>query len=306
VLAASVADRARILQRHNDFMFPSTYLNRPAEREPPATFGTPSLTGAMGECIRDVWLPPEWLKDPSSATRAEAHDVLERKLTQTVPANALTSPARAELAGLVAGIRQRSVELDLDAFQTVTYGYLLGRMRRLNTATTHPEQVMPLAIPEVFRAAFRLAPQDKGRVHQAVIAQLVPEWGEIPFVTYRTGVQPASILRIWHGPGAAELDGLLQRGPGPVSSLLEPDAVRAALGRVGGRKGGNPEDAILRQFAFAAVADEAFEPDLPPVSLAHATTSRARRVVAGSPLATPARRVLRAARRFESARRRRG
>lgn len=270
VLGAPVPARAAALARRHDFMFASTYLNRPVAVPPPAALTAPSLTGALGEALIDVWVPREWVTDPASATPDGAREILERTLTRTVAPEALTPHARGHLHDLVTDVVARAARHGLDPFGTVAYGYLLGRMRRACTALTNLGQVMPLAIPEVFRASFRLTPAQKARrdVHRAVIGRLVPEWAEVPFVSYRTGVRPANVLRIWHGSGEAELAAVLDEAPGAVTAHLDRPAVRASLGRAGRGRGGNAEDALLRQFAMAAVADGVFAPDdVPPLVL---------------------------------------
>jgi hypothetical protein len=260
VLEDSVADRARALQRRTDFMFRSSYLNRPVFDPLPDTMGAPSLTGAAGECLSGSWIPKAWQEDPSAATPEAARQVIAAKANGYVPRPVLVPRARKHLRDHVDGVVERASAHDLDATRTITYAFLDARLRRGPTALREIGQVVPLTTPEVFATGLRLtAGQQLERlIHNRVIERLVPEWAEVPFVSFRTGLVEDDIMRIWRGRGAQDLADLLRRPEGPVSGLLDRAAVQDALERAVAGAGGNREDRLLRQFAMTAVADDTF------------------------------------------------
>ena len=257
----SVAERAHQLHQAHDFLFRSTYVNRPVEPVAERRFPAPSLVGICGEYLSDYWLPEEWKANPAEATADEALSSLRRHLTSAAPRKLLTPAALAHLDLMIEDRFARARENGLDPFGTVSYGYMTGRIRRAATPLTNPHQIIPLAVPETIRAAFALSPREKAErsLHNTVINRLVPEWAAVPFVGARTGVRDEEIFRIWHGSGMNELRELISDSGGPITQLLELDRVKRALKRAEKGTGTGRDDATLRQFAMAAVADTEFE-----------------------------------------------
>jgi hypothetical protein len=260
VLEDSVAERARALQGRTDFMFRSSYLNRPVFDPLAETMRAPSLTGAAGECLSGSWIPKDWPADPAAATPDAARRVIGTKANGYVPRSALAPRARKHLRDHIDDVVTRATEHGLMPDQTITYAFLDARLRRGPTGLREIGQVVPLTTSEVFATGLRLTAEQQleRRIHNRVIDKLLPEWSDVPFVSFRTGFVEADIMRIWRGRGAGDLADLLQQPEGPVSALLDRAAVRGALDRAVAGEGGNREDRLLRQFAMAAVADETF------------------------------------------------
>lgn len=261
VLELDVARRPSRLQQHNDFMFRSSYLKRPPEDQPPASSRAPSMNGVFGEYVSGYWIPKPWKQDLSLATPERARRVVHNRVMSGAPSDALRPRARERLNAFIEGLLARGEELGLDPVGTISYGYMLGRIRRNNTSLTHPEQVMALAVPEIVKASMQLSPDDAAqeRVHTLLINRLVPEWSGVPFVAARTGLAPDERLFIWDGSGAGDLTALLAGEPGPITSLMRRQEVTRALHRADAGTGTHREDRILRQFAMAAVAERSFQ-----------------------------------------------
>jgi asparagine synthase (glutamine-hydrolysing) len=263
VLAHSVHERARQLQYRHDFMFRSTYLNRPLQASYPDVFPRPRILGVFGEYITDYWVPASWRKNPGMATPEGARRALHHKMTGLVPGRALRPDVRTRAADFVDGILDKAGEHGLDPFATLGYGYMTGRIRRACSALSHPDQTMPLAMPETVRAAMQLSPEQKSEqsVHRFVIDRLVPSWSGVPFVSIGTGRTEADKMRVWHGSGADELKALSSRRFGPVTNLFRRPAVQKAVARASAGRAIGGDDWVLRQFAVAAVADDFFRGD---------------------------------------------
>lgn len=260
VLGSSLVQRARTLLDRHDYMFRSTYLNRPLATPPPDTFPRPGILGVLGEYVSDSWLPDGWKPDPSLGTHAEAYEVLTRKLTNTMPRRALSDATNERLTDFIDKTFSEAREHGLNPFATISYCYMKGRRRRDSTSLTNVDQVMPFAVPEFIRASIQLTPEQKATkaLHLALIDRYMPEWNDVPFVRLKTGVNPDDILRVWHGSGAPELRALLSDGPGPITRLIRRPFVTRSLERIERGEGGAREDATLRQFTMAAVAEKQF------------------------------------------------
>lgn len=256
VLGSSIPERAARLHKRHDFMFRSSYLNRPPAEPHPHTFPRPRVLGVFGEYVSDMWIPQGWQADPASATYDQARIVLRNRLMRT-PRAALRPRALAPMLALIDGYVRTARERGISAFGTVHLGYIMGRIRRTCSSLTNPEQIMPMAMPETVRVSFQLTAQEKvdWALHRRVIDRAVPAWSHVPVVS--SGMPTTAKVRIWHGTGTQELRELLAQPAGPITHLLKRQPVRAALNRAEAGKGGDPADTLLRQFAMAAAADSA-------------------------------------------------
>jgi hypothetical protein len=183
--------------------------------------------------------------------QARAH--LRHKLFGAGPRNALRPFAQAELDGFIDDMTHHAQSLGLDPFGVVCHGYLAGRYRRLPTALSNVEQLMPLAVREVVAAGFALSPQEKvdNALHRAAFSRFMPAWADVPFIPNWYGVTPQDQVRVWHGPGATELRQLTDATGGPLSQMLRRRRVREALDIAAAGDGTKREDALLRQWTMA-------------------------------------------------------
>jgi asparagine synthase (glutamine-hydrolysing) len=258
VLDVPLRERAVRLQQRHDSMVRSTYLNRPAVASLPDTIPPPRILGAMGEYLSENWVPRDWKHDPSGASVDHARAHLRRKLFGAGPRNALRPGVQQELDTFIDELTDHARELGLDPFGVVCYGYLAGRDRRLPTALSNVEQLMPLAVREVVSAGFALTPQQKvdNALHRAAFARFVPAWADVPFIPNWYGVDLQDKVRVWHGSGADELC-VLADANGALTRMLRRRQVRAALDLAATGDGTKREDALLRQWTMAATAQTA-------------------------------------------------
>ncbi|MFJ6950529.1 hypothetical protein [Micromonospora aurantiaca (nom. illeg.)] len=255
VLGTGLRDRARRLAALHDHQFPSTYLTRPAARTRlPDQVRPPSLTGAAGELVVGFWYPrPD--ADPAPTPEQAAMS----KLLAAVPRGTTTSEALAAERDRVTALTAHARELGLRDEHLIDYVYLVERMRRWCTAAYTTGMVTPFLAPGFVAASFAFtAAEKRARLpHTALIARLVPEWADVPFVSSATG--PSRATRIWEGDGVAAVADLLDTVHGPLTELIRRPAVEREL-RTAAR-GGRPDPRVLAQFTALAVASERLEPD---------------------------------------------
>lgn len=254
VLGTGLRERARLLRDHYDHQFPSTYLARPAA--PPTLPGSvrpATLTGAAGELAIGYWYPPADA-DPADAC-AEAATA---RLLAGVPQDAAEPDALAAERARVTAVLDRARATGLHGEHLLDYLYLLERMRRWSTSAYVTGMVTPFLAPGFVAATFALTPgQKRDRLlHTGLIARLVPEWTDVPFVSVSTG--PSTATRVWDGDGVAVVADLLDTAHGTLTGLMRRPVVTRALCRAA--QGGRPDPRILQQFTALAVAAEGLEP----------------------------------------------
>jgi asparagine synthase (glutamine-hydrolysing) len=254
VLDTGLRERARRLQRLHDHQFPSTYLVRPAVRPTlPEQVRAASFTGAAGELAVGFWYPRETGETSPSPEQAGVTKLLAA-VPQAAAAPAVVTAERERIAALFAHARG----IGLDDLHLVDYLYLVERVRRWYTSAYTTGMVTPFLAPGFVAATFGLTPAQKRDrlLHTGLIARLVPEWAEVPFVSAATG--PSTATRVWEGDGVEAVAGLLDTAHGPLTELMRRPVVEKALRTA--VQGGRPDPRTLQQFTWLAVASEQLEP----------------------------------------------
>jgi asparagine synthase (glutamine-hydrolysing) len=279
VLRTGLHERAVRLQRIHDFQSPSSYLARPAvEAQLPTRPRPASLTGAAGELSTGYWYP--------KTDGQTAEDVALARLTAAVPkdaaADALIASGQVRIRGLVGHAR----DIGLSDMHVLDYLYLTERLRRWSTSAYVTGMVTPLLSPGFVAATFSLTTTQKRErlLHAGLIARLVPEWSEVPFVSISTGTSTAT--QIWEGDGVRVMADLLETAQGPIAGLIRREAVEKALTAAVRNQRVDPR--TLRQFTWLAVASEQLEPTT--VQPASAATYARITKPARRPSTSPARR----------------
>jgi hypothetical protein len=240
VLGMGLRERSLLLQHQYDYQFPSTYLVRPAsgprlrEVVQPATY-----TGAGGELVTAYWYPPAEA-DPMPAPRETA---MKRLMA--------AAPLKSVVPEVLAAERARlTVILD--------HAEAAGVQGLYSSAYT-TGMITPFLAPGFVAAAFAITPQQKRErlLHTGLIAQLVPEWADVPFADVAAGKSTAT--RIWEGDGVQVMSDLLDTSQGPLTGMMHRPAVEQALRTAA--LGGHPDARILQQFTALAVATERLVPD---------------------------------------------
>ncbi|MFE9954848.1 hypothetical protein [Micromonospora sp. NPDC005299] len=254
VLGTGLGERARRLAHLHDHQFPSTYLVRPAAhaRLPEQTRAA-SLTGAAGELAVGYWYPAAGADPAPTPEQAGL-----TKLLAGVPHAAAAPEALAAERDRVTAVLAHARDLGLHDEHLVDYLYLVERMRRWCTSAYLTGMVTPFLAPGFVATTFALSvAQKRDRLlHTALIARLVPEWAEVPFVSAATG--PSTATRVWEGDGVTAVADLLDTAHGPLTGLMRRPAVEQALRKA--VRGGRPDPRILQQFTALAVASERLEP----------------------------------------------
>jgi asparagine synthase (glutamine-hydrolysing) len=262
VLDAGLETRAeRLLQRY-DFLFPSTYLARPSPpTAEPAALSAPTVGGAHGELVADRWIPKAWLTGQKTPSRADLVIQLMRWLGASDVDRECQSQATARNVDVyINQIADHALGLGLDPVGAISYGWLVERMRRFSTQIHLFHQVTPLLTPEFVLAAFATTHEERLglTVHKTLTERLMPEWDGVPYVKNTSGLAAKQIIRVWDGDGAAALGRLVSSATGPLAALVTRDGIRHALNEAGRGRGGNVEDAALRNFTLLAVGDRVF------------------------------------------------
>ncbi|MGR6322477.1 hypothetical protein Q2K19_13225 [Micromonospora soli] len=247
-------ERARLLGEHYDHQFPSTYLARPAapptyaDSVRPATF-----TGAAGELAVGYWYPAA---DADPAPTPEEAGLA--RLLAGVPRSAAAPAALAAERDRITAVLDHARATGLRDRHLLDYLYLVERMRRWATSAYTTGMVTPFLAPGFVASTFALTAGQKldRALHTGLIARLVPEWAEVPFVSVSTG--PSTATRVWEGDGVTAVADLLDTAHGPVTGLVRRPAVEQALRRAA--LGGRPDPRVLQQFTALAVASAALEP----------------------------------------------
>jgi asparagine synthase (glutamine-hydrolysing) len=277
VLSFGLRERIVRLQRTYDFQFPASYAARPALRTQLRDFATPaSFTGAAGELSTGAWYPAEGAQT--------AEEVAHARLTSAVGKGVATDEVIAAAHERVAARLEHAKSLGLTDMHLIDYVFLTDRLRRQATSAYAVGMVTPFLAPGFVSATFGLTPAQKREklLHNSLIARLVPEWSEVPFVSISTGVSTAT--RIWDGDGVRVIADLLDTAQGPIGGLLRRDQVEKAL--LSAVRKDKADQRTLRQFAYLAVASEHLE----PAAVAPATSATFARVTAPPKPKVPAQR----------------
>ncbi|WP_433387014.1 hypothetical protein [Micromonospora sp. KLBMP9576] len=253
VLEFGLHERTRRLQLRTDYQFPSSYLVRPAGPARLADHATPAtFTGAAGELANEYWYPPT-----DDESEPSARETALTRLLNAVPAGVAEADVIAAERERIGGLLDHGTRLGLHDLRLVDYIYLVERVRRWYTSAYAIGMVTPFLAPGFVTATFALTPQQKRErlLHTGLIARLVPEWADIPFVSVSTG--PSTATRVWEGDGLRTMAGLLDTAHGPLTRLVRRPVVEKAL-RTAAR-GGRPDQRTLQQFTWLALASEQFE-----------------------------------------------
>ena len=259
VLAQGLYERTERLQSLYDFQFPSSYIERRAvPRQLPAQ-GSPTISGVGGEIAVGYWYPDDDSTDLDFAVaRATAID----HLAATTPPGAMSGEAIAEERARVGAIVDRGAELGVRGQALGDFVYLVERDRRWFSSAYVYGVISPFLSPAVVAASFALTAAEKRRwaLHHGVLARFMPEWSHVPFVDAKNA-GPSTATAVWDGDGIRVISDLLDTTGGPLTGLVRPDRVRAALEKcvAGATRGRNA--VLLRQFTYLAVATRTLQPD---------------------------------------------
>jgi hypothetical protein len=255
VLGTGLRERTQLLQHQYDYQFPSSYLVRPASgpRLPevvrPATY-----TGAGGELATAYWYPPTEA-DPMPAPRATAM----KRLMAAAPLKSVMPEVVAAEQARLGAILDHAEAAGVQGLYLIDYLYLAERVRRWYTSAYATGMVTPFLAPGFVTAAFAITPEQKRErlLHTRLIAQLVPEWADVPFAN--VAARKSKATRIWEGDGVQVMSDLLDTSQGPLTEMMHRPTVELALRTAA--LGGEPEAPILQQFTALAVATEQLMPD---------------------------------------------
>ncbi|WP_328464914.1 hypothetical protein OHA21_42120 [Actinoplanes sp. NBC_00393] len=277
VLKSGLRERTERLQRLYDYQFPATFLVRAAVRDrlgddaPAARF-----SGAAGELSSGYWYPADGSRTPEEEALA--------RLMGAVSKDLVAESAYAAEHQRITGLLDHAKEIGLSGLHLIDYIYLVERVRRWYTSAYSIGSVTPFLSPGFVAATFGLTAEQKRErlLHNGLIARLVPEWAEVPFVSVTTGRSTAT--RIWEGDGVRVIADLVDTAQGPIARLIRRDAVEKAL--TSAVRKGRADQGVLRQFTYLAVASEQLEPK----TVGPVTTATYTRVTA-PPAAKPAKPV---------------
>jgi asparagine synthase (glutamine-hydrolysing) len=259
VLRHPLEERCRLLQRRYDFQFPTTYLARPAvPARPPATMRPTSLTGAGGELVTGYWYPTDGGRPvsapPPAWTRGALVEHLGARLAGCGHVEALRADVRDVLRQRAADLAARAAALGLGPLATLDYGYLTQRVRRWVTSAYTYGMITPMLCPELVEASFAMPAASKAarQLHRGLLAELAPEWADVPFVSVGTG--PSRATQIWDGDGLATARTLLAGPRTALDELLDRDAVQHAVATAARGCATGREAKVIEQFVGLAVA----------------------------------------------------
>ncbi|TLS46422.1 hypothetical protein FE633_08850 [Streptomyces montanus] len=271
----SLPHRVLRLQSYYDHQFPSSYLERGARpSQLTKKQGEPVFSGAGGEIATAYWYPKTLDGTP---TAARMEPLVTKCLSKEVPAEVQSPLVGERQRELGAHITRKAAALGVKGYQILDYAYMMERMRRWCTSAYSVGLITPFTTREFVQAAFAMRATDHHdrRIHMDLLKRLVPEWADVPFVSGPSSRSTAA--RIWDGDGVPEIRKMLDHAGGPLTRLMEADALRAVVQRC--EEGcPKPADAApLRQFAALAVAESALRPPTPtsattPPAPASATT----------------------------------
>ncbi|WP_405105309.1 hypothetical protein OG559_18115 [Micromonospora sp. NBC_01405] len=253
VLGTGLRERARLLLDHYDHQFPSTYLARSAVPPTlPDQVRSATLTGAAGELAIGYWYPAAEADPMPTPEEASMARLL------AAPHGAIAPEVLAAEKARISGILDHAREVGLAGLHLLDYLYLVERMRRWATSAYTTGMVTPFLAPGFVATTFALTPAQKRDrlLHTGLIARLVPEWSEVPFVSVSTGRSTAT--RVWEGDGVAVMADLLDTAHGPLTGLMCRPVVEQALQKAA--QGGRPDARVLQQFTALAVASARLEP----------------------------------------------
>ncbi|MFW6869257.1 hypothetical protein ACOACQ_17850 [Nocardioides sp. CPCC 206347] len=255
VLDTGLLERARGLRDHYDHQFPSTYMARPvtsamlSRQVRPATY-----TGAAGELATGYWYPAADA-DPALTPHQAGLD----RLIRGAPKAAIVSEVVEAERDRINGIVQHAGATGVHGLHLLDYLYLVERVRRWATSAYVTGMVTPFLAPGFVAATFSSAPAQKRDqlLHTGLIARLVPEWADVPFV--KVPSMQSTSTRVWEGDGVAVMCELLDTSHGSLAGLMHRPAVEKALRNA--VRGGRPDPRVLQQFTALAVAAERLEAD---------------------------------------------
>ncbi|MGH8774637.1 MAG: hypothetical protein ACRDWI_05485 [Jiangellaceae bacterium] len=251
--------RARKLLIRYDFAFGSTYLLRPPVTAWPAVLPPPTVGGAAGEIATSKWVPTSWLSD-DAVTHEQLLAALAGAVASQVGFGWQSPIVRRRLSVLVQDLADRVEAIGLRGGQALHWTYLVTRMRRWSTAGDNLHQITPLLTPEFLQVAFAmtLAEKREAAVHRRLTEQLMPSWAGVAWVKNSAGLARSEIPQVWDGDGLAVLDELVERPGDELTTMLDQDALRAALRRAKLGKGTISDGNALRVFTMLSAAADLF------------------------------------------------
>ncbi len=251
VLTAGLHERVVRLQRLYDFQYPSSYtVRRPARMQFWDHAAPPSFSGVGGELATGYWYPNV------DGVVPEEHAIT--RLMSSGPKNVAAPEVTAAEYARISGLAIRGRDLGLSGLQLIDYIYLIERVRRWYSSAYVIGLVTPFLSPGFVAASFALTGEQKRAwlLHTGLIARLVPEWSDTPFVSVSTGKSLAT--RVWDGDGVQAIATMLDTAHGPIAQLFRRDKVEKVLRSAVHQ--GRADQVTLQQFACLAVASETLEP----------------------------------------------
>jgi hypothetical protein len=162
--------------------------------------------------------------------------------------------------------------LGLEGPDLLDHFYLMHRLAYRSVLGARSGRYSTCATPGFVRASFDLTPEERleNRLHEPIVAKLVPEWADVLFCKSKDGGPLPEIYRarMWEKPGHAEtVEELINTGTAwPTSSAATPSSAcgnRPAAARATStgkpssprRVGGESFEAHLRELSRAASAE---------------------------------------------------
>jgi hypothetical protein len=134
-------------------------------------------------------------------------------------------------------------EAGLDGPSLLDYFYLVERLPYRSGLGARSGRYSACVVPAFVRGAFDLKPGERlrAKLHNEVVAHLVPAWERIPYFVSGSGRMPATRrARIWEKPEhAAEIEGMIAAERG-WPEIFDPDRIRRMWAEV--REGGGSAD----------------------------------------------------------------
>ncbi|MGI8461427.1 MAG: hypothetical protein ACR2OC_07305 [Solirubrobacterales bacterium] len=131
----------------------------------------------------------------------------------------------------------------LDGAELLDYFYLAERLPYRSGLGARSGRYSACVVPNFVRAAFDLKPAERlqAKLHEDVVAELVPEWGRVGFFASGSGPMPAiRRARIWEKEEhAAEITRMIDSERG-WPEMFDPDRIRAMWSEI--REGGGSAD----------------------------------------------------------------
>ena len=143
----------------------------------------------------------------------------------------------------------------LEGPNLLDYFYLAERLPYRSGLGARSGRYSACVVPAFVRAAFDLKPAERlrAKLHEEVVAQLVPEWKDVPYFVSGSGRMPSTRrVRIWEKPEhAVEIEEMIDAGRG-WPDVFEPDRIRRMWGEVREGRGSTDYEHVFYRLVWRA------------------------------------------------------